>query len=209
MYSGEKLNSISHLAGAILALMALGALLAVSIPTGDAKVIVGFTSFGLAMVLLYTMSTVYHSVQTPKVKKIFKVLDHIAIYLLIAGTYTPLMLISMPQESGIPILALVWSLAVLGIASELLLSGRVVKTCQLIIYLAMGWACSLDIGALSAALTPAGTWWLAAGGVVYTAGIFFYILDKASLLSHAHGIWHFFVLAGSACHFVTVIGYVH
>jgi hemolysin III len=139
---------------------------------------------------------------------VFKVLDHIAIYLLIAGTYTPFMLISVQGSSATMILALVWTLAVVGILSEIFLSGRAVKTCQLIIYLGMGWACSLDFASLKAALSASGFWWLASGGIAYSAGIIFYLLDKAGWLNHAHGIWHFFVLVGSACHFIAVVGYV-
>jgi len=208
MYYGEKLNSISHLVGSIFSLVALGALLALSIPTGDPTTIVGYSVFGLTLVLLYAMSTLYHSFEAPPLKKVFKVLDHISIYLLIAGTYTPLMLISVDNSSGSRILALVWVLAVVGILSEVLLSGRAVKVCQLIIYLSMGWACTIDFPSLRAALPEMGFLWLAAGGAAYTVGVIFYILDKLHRLTHAHGIWHFFVLVGSACHFVTVIGYV-
>ncbi len=208
MYYGEKLNSISHLVGSIFSLVALGALLALSIPTGDPKMIVGYGVFGLTLVLLYSMSTLYHSFQAPQLKKVFKVLDHISIYLLIAGTYTPLMLISVDNNSGTRILALVWVLAIIGIASEILLSGRAVKVCQLIIYLGMGWACALDLPSIRAALPEMGFLWLAAGGLTYTVGIVFYIVDKLNRLTHAHGIWHFFVLAGSACHFILVAGYV-
>ncbi len=208
MYYGEKLNSISHLVGSVFSLVALGALLALSIPTGDPRIIVGYSVFGLTLVLLYAMSTLYHSFQAPQLKKVFKVLDHISIYLLIAGTYTPLMLISVDNRSGAMILLLVWVLAVIGILSEILLSGRAVKVCQLIIYLAMGWACSIDLASLRAALPETGFLWLAAGGITYTVGVIFYVLDKLHRLTHAHGIWHFFVLVGSACHFVTVIGYV-
>ena len=208
MYYGEKLNSISHLVGAVFALIALGALLAVSIQTGDPVVIVGFATFGLTMVLLYTMSTLYHSFQAPGLKQVFKLLDHISIYLLIAGTYTPFMLISMNNSNGSMILALVWTLAIIGILSEIFLSGRAVKFCQIVTYLGMGWACSLDFTSLREGLPAASFWWLTAGGIAYTAGVAFYVLDKVNILSHAHGIWHFFVLIGSACHFIAVIGYV-
>jgi hemolysin III len=208
MYYGERLNSISHLVGAVFALIALGALLALGIQTGDPMVIVGFTTFGLTLVLLYTMSTLYHSFQAPRLKNVFKVLDHISIYLLIAGTYTPFMLVSMREGGGTLILSLVWTLAIVGICSEIFLSGRVVKTSQLIIYLGMGWACSLDFASLKAALPSAGFWWLTAGGIAYTSGVVFYLLDKANWLDHAHGIWHFFVLVGSVSHFIAIAGYV-
>ena len=208
MYYGERLNSISHLVGAVFALVALGALLAIGIQSRQPVVIVGFTTFGLTLVLLYTMSTLYHSFQAPRLKQVFKVLDHISIYLLIAGTYTPFMLIAMSGGKGMTILALVWTLAIIGILSEILLSGRLVKVCQLVIYLGMGWACSLDFPSLKAALPAAGFWWLVSGGIAYTAGVVFYVLDKVNRLDHAHGIWHFFVLVGSVCHFIAVIGYL-
>ncbi|MCX2980557.1 hemolysin III family protein [Halieaceae bacterium IMCC14734] len=208
MYYGERLNSISHLVGAVFALIAFGALLTAGIQTNDPMVIVGFTTFGLTMVLLYTMSTLYHSSRAPRLKNVFKLLDHISIYLLIAGSYTPFMLVSMYDSDGIKILTLVWTLAIIGISSEIFLSGRVVKVSQIIIYLGMGWACSLEFASLRSALPEAGFWWLVAGGIAYTTGVVFYVLDKANWLDHAHGIWHFFVLAGSLCHFVAVIGYV-
>lgn len=208
MYYGERLNSISHLVGAVFALIAFGALLAVSIQTRDPRIIVGFTAFGLTLVLLYTMSTLYHSFSGPRLKELFKVLDHISIYLLIAGTYTPFMLVSMRSGSGQVILAIVWTLAIVGIISELVLSGRVVKFIQLLIYLGMGWSVSLDMTGLRAVLPAPGFWWLLAGGIAYTAGIIFYLLDKARWLDHAHGIWHLFVLFGSASHFIAVIGYL-
>ena len=106
------------------------------------------------------------------------------------------------------ILGLVWALALLGILSEVLLSGKAVKIGQMVIYLAMGWACSLDIAGLKAELPPAGFTWLVTGGIAYTTGVVFYVLDKMNRLDHAHGIWHFFGLVGSAAHFVAVLGYV-
>lgn len=208
MYYGERLNSISHLVGAALALVALGALLTVSIQSHDPWMITGFTVFGVSMVLLYTMSTLYHSFHPPHLKRLFKVLDHVSIYLLIAGSYTPFMLVSMREGNGLWILGLVWGLAAVGILSEVLLSGKAVKVGQLVIYVAMGWACTLDIDNVKAALPAEGYFWLLSGGIAYTAGIAFYLIDKLGWLNHAHGIWHFFVLVGSASHFISIIGYV-
>ena len=208
MYYGEKLNSISHLVGAALALVGLGTLLTVSIQTGDPWVIASFSVFGFTLVLLYTMSTLYHSFHPPGLKRLFQLFDHIAIYLLIAGTYTPYMLVSLRDSSGWPIFGVVWSLAAIGTLSEILLSGRAVKVGQMIIYLGMGWACSYDLAGLRAALSEPGFFWLAAGGLAYSVGVIFYVLDKMNKLDHAHGIWHFFVLAGSLCHFISIIGYV-
>ena len=208
MYYGEKLNSISHLVGAVLALIGLGALLTVGIQSRDPWIISSFSVFGFALVLLYTMSTLYHSFHPPKLKDLFQLLDHVAIYLLIAGTYTPYMLVSLRDGNGFLILAIIWALALAGILSEIFLSGRAVKIGQMVIFLGMGWACSFDFGSLKAALPEVGLWWLTAGGLAYTGGVVFYVLDLMNRLTHAHGIWHFFVLAGSSCHFVSVIGYV-
>jgi len=208
MYYGEKLNSISHLVGAALALIGLGALLSVSIQTRDPWVISSFSVFGISMVLLYTMSTLYHSFSVSKLKNIFQIFDHISIYLLIAGTYTPYMLVTQRDANGWLIMGIIWSLAVAGILSEIFLSGRAVKVGQMIIYLGMGWACTFDFASLKAALPETGLLWLTAGGLAYTAGVVFYILDKMDKLTHAHGIWHFFVLTGTISHFISIIGYV-
>jgi len=208
MYYGEKLNSISHLVGAVLALVGLGALLTVAIQSRDPWIISSFTVFGVTLVLLYTMSTLYHSFHPPGLKDLFQLFDHVAIYLLIAGTYTPYMLVSLRDGNGFLILAIIWALALAGILSEIFLSGRSVKVGQMVIFLGMGWACTFDFVSLKAALPEAGLWWLTAGGLAYTGGVVFYVLDLMNRLTHAHGIWHFFVLTGSSSHFVSVIGYV-
>ena len=208
VYYGEKLNSISHLVGATLALMGLGALLTVGIQSRDPWILGSFTVFGVTMVLLYTMSTLYHSFHPPRLKNLFQLFDHIAIYLLIAGTYTPFMLVSLRHGNGVAIMSAVWGLALLGVLSEIFLSGRAVKVGQMLIYLAMGWACSLDMTELRGAISAPAFNWLLAGGLAYTGGVVFYVLDKVGVLRHSHGIWHIFVLAGSICHFVSIIGYI-
>lgn len=208
MYYGERLNSISHLVGAALALVGLGALLTVSIQTRDPWIISSFTIFGVTMVLLYTMSTLYHSISSPKLKRIFRLFDHVAIYLLISGTYTPYMLVSLRDGNGWAIMGFVCIFALFGILSEILLSGKAVKVGQMLVYLLMGYACSYDLEALNEVLSDMGFFWLVAGGIAYTVGVLFYVLDEMKRLTHAHGIWHFFVLAGSTCHFISIIGYV-
>jgi hemolysin III len=208
MYYGEKLNSISHLVGAVLSLVALGALFTVGVQSSDYWVFASFTVFGITMVLLYTMSTLYHSFRPPGLKKLFQLFDHVSIYLLIAGTYTPFMLVSLRHGYGISIMGVVWGLALVGILSELFLSGHAVKVSQVAIYLGMGWACSFDMTGLREAIPEAAFYWLLAGGLAYTSGVAFYVIDKMGRLTHAHGIWHMFVLAGSMCHFVSVIGYI-
>lgn len=208
MYYGERLNSISHLIGAALALVGFGSLLTVSIQLDDPWIIASFTVFGLSLVLLYTMSTLYHSFQAAKLKRLFQLFDHISIYLLIAGTYTPFCLVSMRDSNGWIIMSSIWILAVIGILTEIFLSGRRVKIFQMFIYLSMGWACAIDFSNLKLVLNDIGFSWLILGGVCYTVGVIFYIMDKLKLLRYSHGIWHFAVLAGSTAHFVSVIGYV-
>lgn len=207
MYYGEKLNSITHLVGAVLALMALGSLLTVSIQYRDAWMIAAFSVFGFTLVLLYTMSTLYHSFSLPRAKKIFQKLDHVSIYLLIAGTYTPYMLVSLRDGRGPMLLVVVWALAVIGIALDVLAVKRM-QVLQVFIYLLMGWLCTIEYSSLQEAMPRWGVIWLTAGGLTYTVGVVFYVLDDMNRLTHAHGIWHLFVLAGSTSHFISVIGYV-
>ena len=208
MYYGEKLNSITHLVGAVLSLIGFGALLTISIQTNDVWVITSFSIFGFTLVLLYTMSTLYHSFQSYRLKTFFNLMDRVAIYLLIAGTYTPYMLVSIREGNGLLILSIVWSLALIGILSEVFLKGKAINIGQLVIYLGMGWACSFDLSSLKEALPSVGFNLLIAGGLAYTIGVVFYLLGETNKLAHAHGIWHFFVLVGSGCHFVSILGYV-
>ncbi len=207
MYYGEKFNSISHLVGAVLALVGFGALLTVSIGHRSLLMVISFTVFGLTLINLYTMSTLYHSFRSPGPKKIFQKLDHVAIYLLIAGTYTPYMLISLPADGGYPLLAIIWLLAAVGVLIDTLNPHRV-ELLQLGIYLLMGWLCLLEYRDLRAALPTAGIVWLLVGGLSYSLGVLFYLLDSHKKLRHAHGVWHLFVLLGSTSHFVSVIGYL-
>lgn len=207
MYHGEKLNSITHLVGTALSLIGLGALLTVSIEHRDPWMISSFAIFGLTLVLLYSMSTLYHSFYPPKLKKVFQKMDHVSIYLLIAGSYTPYMLVSLRDGAGPLMLALVWGLAALGIALDVF-STRRIEILQLSIYLSMGWVAILQYANLGQALSSIGLMWLTAGGIAYTLGIIFYVLDHLNKLKHAHGIWHLFVLVGSICHFISVLGYV-
>jgi hemolysin III len=207
MYNGEKLNSITHLVGAVLALVGFGSLITIGIEKQNISLLIGFVVFGFTLVLLYTMSTLYHSFHPPKLKRIFQKLDHVAIYLLIAGTYTPYMLVSLHNRNGAFILALIWLMAVVGLLLDILVRNRI-EWLQILIYLVMGWLCALSYSDLRATLPTAGLAWLTAGGVAYTVGILFYILDNRSKLRHAHGIWHLFVLSGSICHFISIVGYV-
>ncbi len=207
MYYGEKLNSITHLVGAVLALIGFGALLTISIQEQNPRLILSFTVFGLTLILLYTMSTLYHSFHSTRLKKIFQKLDHVSIYLLIAGTYTPYMSVSLRESNGLIMLILIWVLAVIGLLLDIFLPKRI-EWLQILIYLVMGWVCTLNYTELQAALPIAGMVWLTAGGIAYTAGIVFYVLDDMKKLRHAHGIWHLFVLSGSICHFISIAAYI-
>jgi hemolysin III len=207
MYYGEKLNSITHLVGATLALIGFGSLLTIAIHEKNPLLLVSFSIFGFTLILLYTISTLYHSFHPPKLKKIFQKLDHVSIYLLIAGTYTPYMLVSLWHNNGLVMLVLVWTLAAIGLLLDIFIKKRI-ESLQIIIYLGMGWLCVMDYQELCAAISAPGIVWLTLGGVAYTTGIIFYVLDSMKKLRHAHGIWHLFVLAGSICHFISIIGYV-
>ena len=204
MYYSEKFNSITHLTGAVLSIMGLGALITVAVQQQDVLLFIGFLTFGLTLVMLYSVSTLYHSFKNPTVKRAFQRLDHIAIYLLIAGTYTPFMLVTLIDSNGIWILASVWVLAVIGIMLELSIRNRI-EALQIVIYLTMGWLVVIDFDALKQVLPETGVYLLAAGGLAYTVGIIFYVIEK---IPFNHVIWHLFVLTGAVFHFFMTFFYV-
>ena len=205
MYYGEKFNSITHLTGAVLSLVGLGALVSVGLQADDLRMIIGFSAFGITLVLLYTMSTLYHSFRPPRLKKIFRKLDHTAIYLLIAGSYAPYALVTLKNSRGTLLLSIICLLAIAGILLDLLLPERI-ELLQVAIYLAMGWMALIDYNSLISSLPEHGMAWLWAGGLAYTGGVGFYLLDDKN--PYFHGIWHIFVMAGSLCTFISIIGYV-
>ncbi len=204
MYHGEKFNAYSHLAGAVLALVGSVALIVLASLDGDPTKVVSVSIYGLTLVLLYSFSTLYHSLRR-RAKDILRKLDHFSIYLLIAGTYTPFCLVTLRGPWGWSLFGVVWGLAVLGILQELRPANGA-RILSVVIYVVMGWVVLVAIAPLLRALGPAGFTWLAAGGVFYTAGIVFYALDRR--ITHAHGVWHLFVLAGSAAHYVAILRYV-
>ena len=167
MYNGEKLNSITHLVGAALALIGLGALLAIGIQKQDILLTISFAIFGVTLVLLYTMSTLYHSFPQNRIKRIFKKLDHVSIYLLIAGTYTPYMLVSLRDHGGLIVLTLIWLLAIIGLLVDLLVKKRIVWL-QVLIYLFMGWLCLFNYTDLNATLAKAGLILFTPKNFIYT-----------------------------------------
>ncbi|HHH43191.1 MAG TPA: hemolysin III family protein [Gammaproteobacteria bacterium] len=204
MYYGERFNSISHLVGAALALAGMVVLVVFASLQGDPWKIVSFSIYGASLFLLYTLSTLYHSLRG-RAKDIFRKLDHIAIYLLIAGSYTPLTLITLRGAWGWTLFAIIWALAIAGIVLDSL-HREGARTLQMVIYLSMGWLILVAMYPLVQALPAGGLWLLVLGGLFYTGGIVFYLIDER--MKHAHGIWHLFVLAGSVSHFLTMLLYV-
>jgi hemolysin III len=204
MYYGERFNSISHLIGAGLALAGAAVLVGLAAHLGDPWKIVSFSIYGAMLVALYVASTLYHSVRG-RAKAVLRKLDHCSIYLLIAGSYTPFALVSLRGPWGWSLLGVVWGLALLGILQEIWFA-KGARVLSLVIYVLMGWLALVAVSPLWDALTPLGFAWLAAGGAFYTAGIVFYATDHK--VRHGHGVWHLFVLAGSSCHFFTVLFFV-
>lgn len=200
----ELWHGITHGIGAALSVVALVALMILAARYGNTWQVIGFAVYGSSLFLLYLASTLYHSIQRPRLKHIFRVCDHAAIYLLIAGTYTPFLLIGLRDALGWTLLAVVWGLALLGVAFKTVFIGRF-ETLATIGYVLMGWLSVLGFKQLMANIPLAGVVWLGVGGLVYTLGVVFFAWEK---LPYNHAIWHLFVLGGSACHFVAVLSLV-
>ena len=204
MYHGEKFNGYSHLAGAVLALLGAMVLIVQGALQGDAFKIVSFVIYGTTLTLLFSVSTLYHSTRG-KVKAVFRKLDHSAIYLLIAGSYTPFTLVTLRGPWGWSLFGVVWGLAILGIVQELTIA-RGQRYPSLAIYVIMGWIAVIGVVPMIDALSWTGFLWVAAGGVVYTAGTVFYFFDER--FTHWHGIWHLFVLVGAVIHYLAILQFV-
>jgi len=204
LYYGERFNSYSHLAGAIMAIAGVAVLVVTASLTGDPWRIASCSIYGTTLVLLFTFSTLYHSLKG-RAKHVFRKLDHISIYLLIAGTYTPFTLVTLHGGWGWSLFGVVWGLAGAGIVLDAL-HRTGTRALQVTIYLVMGWLMLAAMPQLVAALPAGGIDWLVAGGLFYTVGTVFYGIDER--MRHAHGIWHLFVLAGSVSHYFAVLLYV-
>jgi len=204
MYYGERFNALTHLVGAVLALAGCIVLIVLAARGGDPWKVVSVSIYGSTLVLLYSFSTLYHSLRG-RAKNILRELDHHSIYLLIAGSYTPFCLVTLRGPWGWSLLGTVWGLAVLGSLQELR-SRKGARILSVVIYVLMGWVAMVAVVKLLQTLGPGGFAWLAAGGLFYTTGILFYALDTR--LTHAHGIWHLFVIAGSFAHYVAILFYV-
>lgn len=201
MHEGERFNSISHLIGSFFALAGLSLLVTISSIQGDPWKIVSFSIYGTSLFLVYLNSSCYH-ISRGRTKAVFKKLDHLSIYLLIAGTYTPLTLVTLNGAWGWSLFGVIWGLAALGICLEFFLT-RNKKPITVTIYAAMGWLVLVAIGPLYQLLPRPGLISLIIGGIFYTAGIYFYV--ASARIRHSHGIWHLFVIAGSSFHFLTML----
>lgn len=203
MYHGERFNGYTHLVGAILALAGAGLLIGLATLRADPMRIASFSIYGATLCLLYLASTLYHSTRG-RAKRLFRKLDHCAIYLMIAGTYTPFAILTMDRAWGGTLFGCMWGLAVVGIVQELCIA-KGARLTSLAIYLLMGWLALAALSPLAETLWN-GFAWIAGGGLVYSAGIVFYLYDER--FKHWHGIWHLFVLGGSAAHYAAILRFV-
>ncbi len=204
MYEGERFNGYTHLVGATLSLAGLVILVVQASLQGDPWKIVSFSIYGATLFLLYLFSTLYHSLRGPA-KKVLQKFDHISIYLLIAGTYTPFTLVTLRGAWGWSIFGVIWGLAVAGIILDLR-PHKGPRILQVVIYLLMGWLVLIALGPLLKVLPMAGFIRLLVGGLRYSAGVWFFARGRSRPL--AHGIWHLFVLGGSICHYFAILFYI-
>ena len=204
MYHGERFNGYSHLAGTLLAIAAATVLIVYGAGNGDTWKVVSFSIYGATLIILFGFSTLYHSTRG-MTKNVFRKFDHSAIYLLIAGTYTPFTLVTLRGPWGWSLFGVVWGLAIVGIVQELTVA-KGARWISLVIYIVMGWVAVVGVVPMIEALGWAGFLWVAVGGVVYTVGTVFYFFDEK--YRHWHGIWHLFVLAGAAIHYAAIFRYV-
>ncbi len=201
MYKGEKFNSISHLVGAFFALVGGAVLVTMAAMEGEVAKIVSYSVYAVTLFILYLSSTLYHSFPG-RAKLFFRVVDHQAIYLLIAGTYTPIAVVALRSAGGWWLLGGVWAMAIVGmILDAVRRTGP--RIGSILLYLAMGWICVLALDSLVVLLSPESLVLLFVGGVFYTSGIVFFVLD--SWYPWCHGVWHLFVLAGSVSHYFAIL----
>ena len=200
----ELANALTHAVGIVLSVVGLVLMVVVAATRGDAWQVTSVAIFGATLVLLYTSSTLYHAIPGLERKRVLRKFDHAAIFLLIAGTYTPFLLVSLRGPWGWSLFGVVWGLAVVGIALKFWFAGRF-KVVSTMIYLAMGWMVLLAVKPMWLAVGSGGLGLLVAGGLCYTLGAGFYLWKR---LPYHHAVWHVFVLAGSVCHWATVYRYV-
>ncbi|TBU98109.1 PAQR family membrane homeostasis protein TrhA [Stutzerimonas kirkiae] len=204
MYHGERFNAWSHLVGGVLALIGAVWLIVLAGLEGEPLKVISVSIYGFCLVLLYSISTVYHSVRG-RAKVVMRKIDHLSIYLMIAGSYTPFCLVTLRGAWGWWLFGIIWTLAAIGMLQEIKPRSEA-RILSIVIYAVMGWIVLVAIKPLLAALGTAGFAWLATGGLMYTIGILFFAYD--SRFRHWHGIWHLFVIAGSLLHFMVILLYV-
>lgn len=202
-HNEEKWNTLSHGLGVLLGVVAL-ILMLVRRDTDQSWSLFSVVVYGLSIIILFLASTLYHASTSEANKHRYRIVDHISIYLLIAGTYTPVLLLALGESRGWPLFYSVWGIAGFGVILKLFFTGKF-EVFSTLLYLVMGWLIVFDFSNLSDFLGPQGVLWLFAGGLFYTVGIVFYALQK---LPYNHVIWHFFVLAGAICHFVLIYGFI-
>ena len=199
----EVASLVTHAVGVVLSIVGLATMLMLS--GGEPLKLISAVVFGVSLILLYTSSTLYHFFTAPRWKALFQSLDHACIYLLIAGSYTPITLITLRGVTGWWLFGTVWVLAIVGVLIKTLRKGKKDHWLSTTLYLAMGWLILFAMGPLTRNLPMAGVWWLVAGGFTYSFGIVFYAWRR---LPFNHAIWHLFVLGGSACHVIAVCEFV-
>lgn len=205
-YSNEEelANRLTHGLAAILSVIGLVVLVAAAARTGDPYRIVSTAIFSSCLSVFYVISTLYHTIRNPRVRYVFRILDHAGIYLVIAGSYTPFTLVSLRQGSGWVLFGVVWGLAVAGAIFKSFMTHRLAFLAP-VFYIALGWLIVSDLEGLLTMAPSKGVLWLLAGGLFYTAGIVFYAIDR---ILYNHAIWHVFVIAGSLCHYLSIFRYV-
>jgi hemolysin III len=199
----EKLNALTHAIGAVFGIVALVLLIIFETKKTEFSLF-SVVVYGISIIILFTASTMYHSFTDEKKKHYFRIVDHISIYLLIAGTYTPVLLITLEQSKGWLLFYIVWAIAAFGVILKLFYTGRF-EAFSTILYLVMGWLIVFDFSTLNSLMPANGIVLLMAGGLAYTVGIVFYAVEK---IPYNHVIWHLFVLAGAICHFFMVLFFV-
>ena len=206
MYHGEKFNSISHLIGGLLALAGIALLNAAALRVGSPWLLVGCLIYSAAIILMFAISTLYHSTKGPK-KALLRKLDHIAIFVMIAGTFTPFCLGPLREGVGVVLLAAVWALALVGGILDFWLAHRT-RVPSFILYFVMAFLAVAAFPGLEKTLPLSALAWIKGGDYLFALGFVFYLFDKKFRGQHLHGVWHLFVIAGAFCQFVSVFGYL-
>ena len=204
MLKEETINALTHGLGALLSLAGLVVLVVLASLRGDAWHIVSCSIYGVTLLLLFSSSTLYHSFRNERLKHVLRIIDHAAIFLLIAGTYTPFVLVNLRGKWGWSLFGVIWGLALAGIVFQVFFVSRF-RVLQTLIYLLMGWLVVIAGKPLLTRVALPGLLWLLAGGLSYTVGALFYLWKK---LPYHHAVWHLFVLAGAICHYFAILFYV-